>query len=664
MSEKPRDERESLLVELAANPWFAHELLFKHRHPDATPSFHYEIIRDLHGSDRRVLELAFRGAAKSTRAEEYITIGACFRRFRNFIIVGESATRACERLAAIKHELDYNEQINYLFGSLHGDVWNEDKIVLTNGVVLQAFGRGQSLRGTKHEDVRPDGCLIDDVEDEESVATPEGRNKVHQWFMRTLLPALAPGASVRMLANLLDPDCLAARLRKSGVWTVREYPWEHISGDGDRVATWPSRFSLEHIDQVKAEYEAAGMMNEYMQEYMVQAMDPSSRTFTSDLFKVVPRVRTWEPTYAVYDPARTVKATSSYTGKVVFSWIGQRMVIWEAEGKSWMPDEIVEDIFKTALAYQPIKIGVEKNGLEEFLLQPIRSEMLKRQSIIPVVPLDAPAGKLAFIRSLRPFFTSGLVEFAKDLPDLQNQLLSFPTGKIDTANALAYAPRMRPGLPIYEDFGFKNVQTEASERMWASYLVVNATRQYTAGVLVSVRDGVLSVLRDWVREGDPGTCLDDIRTQARLIAGSGILAYAPRNHWRPYDTIGLQPAARRIHLQLAQGGELAEGRETLRRMCRTESKNQPCLQVAVEARWTLNAFLGGYARSVTSGKPVVGEADEGVYKVLMEGLEAFAAINSSAYGETSEDAPTYAMDAQGRRYLSARPTHHGASRRG
>jgi hypothetical protein len=99
-------------------------------------------------------------------------------------------------------------------------------------------------------------------------------------------------------------------------------------------------------------------------------------------------------------------------------------------------------------------------------------------------------------------------------------------------------------------------------------------------------------------------------------------------------------------------------------MCRTESKNQPCLQVAVEARWTLNAFLGGYARSVTSGKPVVGEADEGVYKVLMEGLEAFAAINSSAYGETSEDAPTYAMDAQGRRYLSARPTHHGASRRG
>lgn len=662
MTDAPRDDRERLLVELAANPWFAHEVLFAHRHPDATPPFHFEVIGDLHGPAKRVLELAFRGAGKSTRAEEYICIGACFRRFRNFIIVGESATRACERLAAIKHEIDFNEEINYLFGSLHGDVWNEDKIVLTNGVVIQAFGRGQSLRGTKHDDVRPDACLIDDVEDEESVNTPEGRDKVHRWVMRTLLPALTPGASVRMLANLLDPDCLAMRLRRSGMWTVREYPWEYVTPDGERAATWPSRFPLEHIDRTKAEYEAGGMLNEYMQEFMVQAMDPSTRVFTSNMFKIVPRVRTWEPTYAVYDPARTVKATSSLTGKVVFSWIGQRMVIWEAEGSQWMPDEIIKDIFRVQETYQPIAIGVEKDGLEEFLLQPLRLEMIKRQSIIPVVPLSAPAGKLGFIRSLQPYFTSGLVEFAKDLTVLQNQLLSFPTGKIDTANALAYAPRMRPGIPIYEDFGVKNVQTDTPPRS-GGYLVINATRQYTIGVLVSMRDGVLSIFRDWVREGDPGATLADIRTQARLAAGDNVLAYAPRNHWQTYDTVGLQAAARRAHVQLAQGGEIAAGREELRRLCRMESKGLPCLQVATEARWVMNGFLGGYARSVLTGKEVSGEADAGIYKVLMEGLEAFAAVASNTSAGAGEDVANYAMDVQGRRYLSARPMHHGANRR-
>jgi hypothetical protein len=105
---EPADPKERLIYQMGLDHRLAHQTLFAHRHPDETPPFHYEIIDDLHGQNKRVLELAFRGAAKSTIAEEYITIDACFRRFRNFIIVGESATRACERLAAIKHELDFN----------------------------------------------------------------------------------------------------------------------------------------------------------------------------------------------------------------------------------------------------------------------------------------------------------------------------------------------------------------------------------------------------------------------------------------------------------------------------------------------------------------------------------------------------------------------------
>src|SRR5215467_9581974 len=587
-------DKERMLIEIGANPYFAHELLFAHRHPDETPPFHYEIIRDLHGTDERCLFLAFRGAAKSTRAEEYICLGACLRRFRNFIIIGESATRACERLAAIKHEIDFNEYITFLFGNLHGDVWNEDKIVLTNGVVIQAFGRGQSLRGTKHDDVRPDACLIDDLEDEESVATPEGRDKVQRWVMRTLLPALSPNATVRMLANLLDPDCLAARLRRTGVWTVRVYPWEFIAADGVRQASWPARFPLAHIDRVRTEYIRSGMLNEYMQEFMVQAMDPSARTFTTILLaQATPqqiKVRSWEPTYAVYDPARTVKSSSAHTGKVVFSWVGNTLIVWEADGQLWLPDQIISDIFQVAETYQPIKIGVEKDGLEEFLLQPLRAEMTRRHSIIPVEPLRAPAGKLAFIRSLQPFFMSGEIVFAKDLPVLREQLLSFPTGRIDVPNALAYALRMRPGVPVYDNFGFKNVQDDLpGVRSAPYYLAVGATRQCTAVILVQVDKGVVRVLWDTVRDTDPGLALADLAATARLeTAGQPLTVYAGPEHWRPLDTIGLNPAARRAQVRLSMGGSVTSGREELRRRIDALSHNAPALQVSTRARWTLN----------------------------------------------------------------------------
>ena len=66
----------------------------------------------------------------------------------------------------------FNETILEIFGSMVGPVWHETKVELSNGAVIQAFGRGQSLRGVKHNDTRPDFCLIDDIEDEDSVKTP------------------------------------------------------------------------------------------------------------------------------------------------------------------------------------------------------------------------------------------------------------------------------------------------------------------------------------------------------------------------------------------------------------------------------------------------------------------------------------------------------------
>jgi hypothetical protein len=682
---KLTDPREQLILDLGVDHALAHQLLFAHRHPDVTPDFHYEIIRDLHSDHPRVLEMAFRGAAKSTLAEEFIVIEACYRRFRNFIICGESATRACERLAAIKHEFDFNEHIRFLFGDLHGPVWNEDKIVLGNGVVIQAFGRGQSLRGTKHDDVRPDGCLIDDVEDEESVNTMEGRDKAQRWVMRTLLPALAPGARVRMLASMLDPDCLAVRLQKLAMatgektWIARSYPWEFIGPqgskeEGERVPAWPGRFPLSHIDRTRAEYVSGGMLNEYQQEYMVEAVDPSTRVFSSSLFKIEPRVRTWEPVYAVYDPARTVKASSAHTGKVVISWVGNRLIVWEADGQLWLPDRIIEDVFAVSDDYHPVAIGVERDGLEEFLMQPLRAEMTRRRQIIPVVPLKAPVGKLTFIRSLQPFFAAGEIIFTKSFPVLEQQLLSFPTGRNDVPNALAYALRMRPGLPVYDNFGFKNVQESIATIQGNScYIVLNATRQVTAGALVQLVNNSLRVLSDNVQEGDPGTVLTDILTNLSLrsepFQGSGLnrsahfenrpQVFAPPQHWQPYDAIGLLPAAGRAQVRLSTGGSVTAGREELRRRIDAEAHGGPALLVSTVARWTLNALAGGCVVNSGPSRQIAMNSDTGPYAVLMEGLESFAAVVAGMRAGDSEDKPNYAIDARGRRYLSARAQHHG-----
>ena len=646
----------SLIARLGTDPRLAHEFLFKARHPNVTPPFHYEMLDDLHGPTPMLVELAFRGAAKSTRAEEYLLIRALFGRFKNCILVGASYPLACERLGAIKHELDTNENIEIVFGSQRGATWNENRIILANGVLIQALGRGQAVRGTKHNNARPDEGLLDDIEDEESIGTPEARTKTERWLMRTLLPAFDPQARIRVLANMLDTDCLAVRLEKSGSWKVKKYPIEYVSETGERKATWEDRFPLPWIDAKKEQYVRTGMLNEYMQEYMVEAVDPSTRVFTSSMLRVDPQVRTWQPTYAFYDPARTVKDTSAHTGKVVFSWVGNRLIVWEGDGQLWMPDQIINDIFKTNEEYRPIHIGVEQDGLNEFLLQPLRAEMTRRSDLIPIKPYKAPVNKRAFIRSLQPFFVSGEITFAKEMPVLSQQLLSFPTGRIDVPNALAYALRMRPGLPIYDNFGAHHVRPLRPSGGSAAYLACNATRQYTTGVLVQVTDGALHVLDSWVREGDPGLVVAELIAAAKLAAGMKVTCYAPKEHWNAYDTTGLRAASNKLSLRLNMGGGCIDGRSELRSRLERTVHGRPAMAVSQEGGWVLNAFAGGYARSVPTGKPVEGDADEGIYRTMMEGLESFAASLTHLDAE-NDSPPNYAIDGQGRKYMTAMPRY-------
>ena len=84
-----------------------------------------------------------------------------------------------------------------------------------------------------------------------------------------------------------------------------------------------------------------------------------------------------------------------------------------------------------------------------------------------------------------------------------------------------------------------------------------------------------------------------------------------------------------------------------------QTRGLPALQVSRTARWTLNAFAAGYARAVTRQGTVSEEPTDGLYRLLMEGLESFAATAQIA-GEEDRDR-RYAIGSDGRRYLTTSP---------
>ena len=389
---------------------------------------------------------------------------------------------------------------------------------------------------------------------------------------------------------------------------------------------------------------------------MCEAEAPESKPFKKEMLKIEPRVRTWQAVYSMTDPARTVRATSATTGHAVWSWIGPRLVIWDAWGKRLMPNEITDALFQTYEEFHPVHVGIEEDGLNQWLLQPIRMEMVKRGISIPLKPMKAPRNKTDFIRSLQPFFHAREVEFAKPLPDLQDQLLSFPTGEIDAPNALAYALKMRPGAPIYDDFGPKHIiegmTPLTGHPVW---LCLNATHSMVTAMVVQVINGKVRIYADYVREGDAASCIDEIVSLAMLEAGAGLRCIGGPKHFDQYNNVGLRQALKRARIELQRGSPETSGRPYLTSLLQREKQSVPMVAISDAAVWTLNAFSGGYARGLLKQGQLADYAEEGEYRVLMEGLETFVGRLAAGDPDAKDDVKNYAITPDGRRYVSTLP---------
>jgi hypothetical protein len=646
--------RREILAKLQANRPLAHRVLFPHRHPNVSPPFHLEMMNDWHGPARGVLDLVFRGAGKSTLAEEAITIMAGLREFKNCLVIGENYDRAAARLHAIRREIETNERLEQAFGPLRGPSWGDDRLVLSTGAAIQALGKGQSLRGIKHEDMRPDLIFGDDLENRDDNKTPEARKKTIDWFTLDLEPALDPGARVRVAATPLHPESLAMTLAKDPEWIVHKYPIYYFDGEGRKVSSWPDRFPIEDVLKLENSYAVRGQVQGFRQEYLCESEAPETKAFKRDMLTTEPQVRTWQAVFSMTDPARTTNKTSADTGRVVWSWIRGKLVVWDAIGAQWMPNEIIDDLFRVQDEYRPVWMGFEEDGLNQWGLQPIRQEQVKRGVVLPLKALKAPKGKLDFIRGLQPFFSAREVVFAKPLPDLQTQLLGFPNGKIDVPNALAYALTLRPGAPLYDDFGARHVseglRPVPGRPVWLS---LNATGNGVTGVLVQSIDGSLRVFADYVREGDPAGEAAQLVADAALDCGQRPRLIAGPRHFSQYDNVGLVQALRKIPLEVENGVPPERARNHIRSLLQREKQSMPMFLVSDQARWTLNALAGGYARVLKSGGILADHAEEGVYRTLMEGLESFAGRAELGRSTDEEaDATLNAVTHDGRPYRS------------
>ncbi len=644
-------------------------MLFAHRHEFKTPDFHVSMMDLWRAADPFVMIEAFREGAKTTLAEEFLSMEGCYGNFRYCVIFGETYSKACQKIEAIAYELRTNIKVRKLFGNALAKKPIENKIWFTSGALIECAGWEQEVTGFKYHESRPDRFYLDDVENEERVRETTAVDATLRKLYKEIIPA---GDKARLKVRVTETpraaDCLVTRLRNNPDWLCASFPIVKSGRDMDdpqAESAWPDKYPLEWIRMRRDQFERVGMLRQFQQEYLLNVESTEVKPFSEEMLRSVDVApAAWLPRKVIYDPARTSNAASSCRyGKVVVSRLGSKIIVHESSGSFWQPDECRADLFATMEKHKCSEAGIEKNSLDEYLLQPIRYEMLRRGVVFPLRALQAPQDrdKEAFIMGLQPFFKAGdvvLVGGRGMHPQLVAEILNFPAGKLDTLNALAYALRMFSGEPVYQDFGEANVGP-APEQKGMGKLVTcwNASAAEVVCAVLIRSSRHFYVARDFAAGGPTADAVKAILSEIRAhYPRSTLEAYVPADLHDSWQRIPLVPALRAERLTPWRGENVVLARGKLVDAIRTTIRQTRLLTVAKDAPRTCAALSEGYKYPIGAAGKQAAEPEPGMARLMAEAIECAHAVIARGFDETDGKGANFATNPQGFRYHTALPT--------
>lgn len=344
-------------------------------------------------SQNLVVIVAFRGCAKSTIVTLSNVIWSILCRGKKFVLlVGRTQEQSRLMLSNIKRELDNNKLLLADFGPFaeESDEWRSNSLVFPRfNARITAVSTGESIRGLRHLQYRPDLIICDDIEDLESTKTIEGRDKTFGWFKGELLPAGDKNTKVIVIGNLLHEDSLIMRLKKSIKAQKTDVVFKAFPVvDRDNTITWPGKYPS--AEDIEKERKKIASESDWFREYLLkiiakdgQIVDPRWIKYYDQVFEGLDRrliganevvvgvdlaiSKSDKADYTAIVPIRAINYDESYLIYVLTPIINKRLNFPEAV-------ETIKIISKQFRGGYASKIVIENTGYQKAMIDQLRLE--------------------------------------------------------------------------------------------------------------------------------------------------------------------------------------------------------------------------------------------------------------------------------------------------
>lgn len=225
--------------------------------------FHLKFAKKVAKSEKTYLVRAWaREHAKSVVAGLFVPLFEMFNdRLYNMLLVSHSYDNACELLMPLMVNLESNQRLLHDFGtqkSWRG--WEVGKFVTADGRSFRALGAGQSPRGSRNEEKRPDFILVDDIDTDEEARNPTRLKKKWDWIEQALFPTLSISGRKRFIfvGNIIAKDGIIVRASKM----ADDFEQINIL-DRHGKPSWSGRYSAEEVSYMLSKISYASGQKEY-----------------------------------------------------------------------------------------------------------------------------------------------------------------------------------------------------------------------------------------------------------------------------------------------------------------------------------------------------------------------------------------------------------------
>ena len=452
MTKNKKSNSENIIKNIFSNRTFRKELAYKDITWFFTIYFSDYITYELANFQKEILSLitdkknsnvvitSFRGSGKTTFCAEVLPIWAILGKWqlKFILIVCQTQPRARDTLANIRSDLVNLGLLVEDFRPREGktDKWSENSIVIPKyGARITVVSVGESIRGIKHREHRPQIIVCDDLEDVPSARSVENRDKVWQFVNGELIPTGDKNTRVIFIGNKVHNDSLMMRLtneirskKMSGV--CRSYP---LVDKG--VISWPGKYSnIDEINELKKRYASEV---DFLREQMLIILPDGNAIIKPKDIKYYDSLPDQKPEFyfTSTDPAFTLKRTGDYTAIIfgaVYKINGQRKIYIFPNpiNKRVEVNETIEETKKIISNFGPyaiVRIYVEGGSTQKSLIQMLQHEGINAEEIIP-----GGEDKHARLNTASPWIKNAVILFPREGADeLVNQILYFETEKHD-----------------------------------------------------------------------------------------------------------------------------------------------------------------------------------------------------------------------------------------